>query len=130
MLLLNFSHPLTNDQSAQIEALLGAPPAIRTLPAQFDHERPFGAQIAALADAAGLTADEWQTTPLLVNLPGYAPAAGCLLAEIHGRSGHFPALLRLSPVAGSVPTLYKIGEVINLQEVREQARRTRRTIQA
>jgi hypothetical protein len=125
MILLNFSHPLTADQIDQLAALLGELPAIRTIPAQFDHAQPFAAQIAALADAAGLSPVEWQTTPLLVNLPGYAPAAGGLLAEIHGRSGHFPALLRLSPVAGSVPTTYQVSEVIDLQGVRERARLAR-----
>lgn len=122
MILLNFSHPLTAAQLDQLANLLGEMPAIRTLAVQFDHEQPFGGQITALADAAGLTAEEWQTEPLLVNLPGYAPAAGCLLAEIHGRAGHFPALLRLSPVAGSVPTTYHVSEVINLQQVRDEAR--------
>lgn len=125
MILLNFSHPLTMGQMEQLAELLGERPAVRTVAAQFDHERPFGEQIAALADAAGLTAEEWQTEPLLVNLPGYVPAAGCLLAEIHGRAGHFPVLLRLSPLAGSTPTVYQVSEVINLQEVRDQAR-TRR----
>lgn len=125
MILLNFSHPLTSDQAAQLEAQLGGPVAIRTIPAQFDHARPFAPQVAALADAANLSPDEWQTAPLLVNLPGYAPAAGCLLAEIHGRSGHFPALLRLSPVPGSVPTIYAVSEVINLQDVRDAARQAR-----
>lgn len=128
MLLLNFSHPLTAEQIDQLAAILGDRPAVRTIPAQFDHAQPFAAQIAALADGAGLSPVEWQTTPLLVNLPGYAPAAGCLLAEIHGRSGHFPALLRLSPVAGSVPTVYQISEVINLQSRREQARLARREL--
>jgi hypothetical protein len=125
MLLLNFTHPLSGSQVAQLEALLGEPAAIRTIPAQFDHDQPFGEQVAALADATGLNAEEWQTAPLLVNLPGYAPAAGCLVAEIHGRSGHFPAILRLGPEPGSVPTIYKICEVINLQHVRDDARRRR-----
>ena len=125
MLLLNFSHPLSGSQAAQLEALLGEPPAVRTIPAQFDHDQPFAGQVAALADAAGLSAEEWQTTPLLVNLPGYAAAAGCLVAEIHGRSGHFPALLRLGPEPHSVPTVYKIHELIDLQQVRDSARRQR-----
>lgn len=126
MILLNFSHPLTESQLEQVEQLIGRPSAIHTVMAQFDHTQSFALQVAQLADAAGLTPDEWQTEPLVVNLPGYAPAAGCLLAEIHGRSGHFPALLRIGPVAGSVPTSYEVSEVINMQQVREQAR-SRRT---
>lgn len=125
MILLNFSHPLSAEQAAQVAALLGGPLAVRTIPAHFDHARPFAPQVAALADAAGLSPDEWQTAPLLINLPGYAPAVGSLLAEIHGRSGHFPALLRLSPVAGSVPTVYAASEVIDLQGVRDAGRSSR-----
>lgn len=125
VILLNFSHPLTGEQAAELEAQLRSPVAIRTVPAQFDHALPFAPQVAALADAAGLGPDEWQTAPLLVNLPGYAPAAGCLLAEIHGRSGHFPALLRLSPVADSVPTAYVVSEVIDLAGQRDRARQAR-----
>ncbi|HID61242.1 MAG TPA: hypothetical protein EYP49_00630 [Anaerolineae bacterium] len=92
---------------------------------QFDHEQPFTGQVRALADRVGLSPEEWQTTLLLVNPPGYAPAAATLLAELHGRIGHFPAVLRLRPVEGSVPTRYEVAEVINLQQVRDKAR-TRR----
>jgi len=82
-------------------------------------------QIRELVDRVGLGPEGWQTTPLLINPPGYAPAAVVLLAELHGRMGHFPAVLRLRPVEGSVPTRYEVAEIVNLQEVRDRAR-TRR----
>lgn len=44
------------------------------------------------------------------------------LAELHGRIGHFPVLIRLRPVADSVPTRYEVAELLNLQAIREQAR--------
>jgi hypothetical protein len=122
MLMLNFSHPLSPAQVARVEMLVGESVGVRTIATQFNHYEPFAQQAAALADAACLTAEEWQMLPLLVNLPGYAPGAGCLLAEIHGRSGHFPALLRLSPKDGNLPTVYVVSEVVNLQDVRERAR--------
>jgi hypothetical protein len=122
MLLLNFSHPLTTAQVQAVAALVGEPVHVRTIAAAFDHQQPFAPQVAALADAAHLAPEEWQTTPLLINLPGYAPAAGCLLAEVHGRSGHFPGLLRLSPAGSSVLPTYVVSEIINLQAVRAQAR--------
>lgn len=40
-------------------------------------------------------------------------------------ASHFPAILRLCPVVGSVPTVYEVAELVNLQAVREQARRRR-----
>jgi len=126
MLLLNFAHPMTLAQQKQIETLTGQAIArIIDVDTQMENGKPFAPQSAALANAAELTPEEWQTAPLLVNLPGYAPAAGCLLAEIHGRSGHFPAVLRIRPVEGSSPTVYEVAEIINLQTLREAARISR-----
>ncbi len=126
MIFINFSHPLTDEQRAQIEALTGQEVAgIRGEMPQFDHRSPFAEQIRALVDRVELSPEEWQTMPLLINPPGYAPAAVVLLAELHGRMGHFPAVLRLRPVEGSVPTRYEVAEIVNLQEVRDRAR-TRR----
>jgi len=126
MILLNFTHPLTPDHLAQIETLTGQEVAeVRGEMAEFDHQSPFAEQVRALADRVDLSPEEWQTTPLLVNPPGYAPATAVLLAELHGRTGHFPAVLRLHPVDGSTPTRYEVAEIVNLQQVRDDAR-TRR----
>jgi hypothetical protein len=123
MLILNFSHPLTPDQLAQVEMLTGqAVTEVRGEMPQFDHASPFAAQVRALVERVGLSPEAWQTAPLVVNPPGYAPAVAVLLAEMHGRSGHFPALLRLRPVANSTPTRYEVAEVVNLQDLREDAR--------
>jgi len=126
MLILNFTHPLTKEQRAQIEALANTSiEEVRTIPAQINQEEPLEPQITAIVDAVGLSSEEWQTRPLLINPPGYAPAAFVLLAELHGRIGHFPSLIRLRPVADSIPTAYEIAELINLQAIRERARRRR-----
>lgn len=123
MLILNFSHPLSKDQVEQVEALSGQTVVeVQGEMPQFDHAVPLVDQIQALADRVGLNPEEWQTTSLLVNLPGYSPAAATLLAELHGRIGHFPAVLRLRPEEGSLPTRYEVAEVIDLQRVRDAAR--------
>jgi hypothetical protein len=126
MILLNFTHPLTEEQAKQLEALTGDH-VERTINLQpdFDHEQPFADQTAALADGLGLTAAEWQTAPLLVVPPALNFIAAALLAELHGRMGYFPPLVRLRPVADSTPTRYEVAEVINLQLVRDAARRRR-----
>src|SRR3989440_9157072 len=110
MLILNFAHPLTPEQRAQIETLAHTSiEEIRTIPVQIDQAEPLEPQITAIVDAVGLSSEEWQTRSLLINPPGYAPAAFVLLAELHGRIGHFPSLIRLRPLPGSTPTLYEVA---------------------
>jgi hypothetical protein len=125
MLILNFTHPLTDEHIAQIEALAGSTiDEVRVIPVQIEQAQPLAEQIRALVAAVKLTSVEWQTRSLLINPPGYAPAAFVLLAELHGRIGHFPTLIRLRPKAGPVPT-YEVAELLNLQTVRESARTLR-----
>ena len=75
MLLLNYNHPLTDAQLAQIAALRGATPEVRDIDVQIDRARPLADVAVELADAASLTPVEWQTLPLLINPPGLAPLA-------------------------------------------------------
>ncbi len=125
MLILNFTHPLTDEHKAHIESLASMSiDEVHTIPVQIDQNEPLGPQISAIVDTAQLSSEEWQTRPLLVNPPGYAPAALVLLAELHGRIGHFPSLIRLRPRSGSV-TMYEVAELLNLQAVRENARQRR-----
>ena len=63
--------------------------------------------------------------PLLVNLPALNFSAAALLAELHGRCGYFPPCVRLRPIAGSVPPQYEVAEVLDLQVLREEARKRR-----
>ena len=123
MLLLNFSHPLTADQLAQIAALTGqAPERVLELPVQFEPETPFEPQLRALLAGLPLSAHELQTVPILVNLPSLNFITGLLLAELHGRMGYFPPIVRLRPVAGSLPPRYEVAEILNLQATRDAAR--------
>ena len=125
MLLLNFSHPLTSEQIEQAKKLANENiDDVRTITVQIDHAQPLDQQITALVDSVALTAQEWQTAHLLINPPGYAPAAFILLAELHGRIGHFPTLLRLRPTQSPITT-YEAAELINLQAIRDAARQKR-----
>jgi hypothetical protein len=126
MIVLNFSHPLTKEHIEQIEALTrqGIEQVIE-VKTQFDHERPFDEQVRELVDSIGFSPQEWQTLPLLIHPPALNFIAVTLLAELHGRMGYFPAILRLRPVPDSNPPQYEVAEVINLQAVRDQSRRKR-----
>ena len=125
VLVLNYSHPLTEAQIATVAGIVGETPEVRDLASQVDRARPLAEVARDLADAAGLTPQEWQTTPLALNPPALAPVALALIAELHGRCGGFPAILNVRPVADSVPTRYEVAEVVNLQALRDAARRRR-----
>ncbi|GIW89761.1 MAG: hypothetical protein KatS3mg109_0193 [Pirellulaceae bacterium] len=126
MIVLNFSHPLNEAQRSQIEALTGARiTEVREIPTQFDEQAPFAPQVERLLDAAGLTSEQWQTTPILVVLPSLNFIAAALLAELHGRMGNFPPIVRIRPVAESLPRRYEVAEILDLQAIRDAARRKR-----
>ena len=126
MILLNFSHPITDPQRAQIEALIGSAVMreIAVMP-QFDEQQPFTPQVEALLAAIPLSPEEWQSEPILVVLPSLNFIAAALLADLHGRMGYFPPVVRTRPVADSLPRRYEIAEILDLQAMREAARRTR-----
>ncbi len=126
MFLLNFTHPIPADQLERIAQLTGQPvETVLTLPAQFDHAQPFIPQVQALIDQVPLTPEEWQTAPLMVVLPSLNYIAAIVLAELHGRMGYFPPIVRLRPLEEALPPRYEVTEVINLQSVRDSARKKR-----
>jgi len=126
MILINFSHPLTAEQRTQVETPTGHPiDRLIEVPIQFDHARPFLDQVLELVEGVGLAPREWQGEPILVNPPALSAIAVTLMAELHGRMGYFAPVLRIRPVEGSLPPRYEVAEVINLQGVRDRARRER-----
>lgn len=123
MILLNFSHPITPAQQTQIEALTGQTIArIIDVSTQFDEQQPFDPQLQALVTQVALTPAQWQSEPLLVVLPSLNFIAAVLLAELHGRMGYFPPIVRTRPVVNAVPRRYEVAEVLDLQGIRETAR--------
>ena len=126
VVLLNFGHPLTDDHLAQTQTLGDlAIDRVIGIPTQFDPHCPFPDQVRKLVGGLGLSTTDWQTLPILINPPPLNVISVTLLAELHGRMGYFPAILRLRPVASSMPTRFEVAEIINLQQVRDTAR-TRR----
>ena len=126
MILINFAHPFTPEHLKQIEGLANQK-VDRTIEisAAIHPQEAIHLQVVELIEQTGLSSTEWQTYPLLVNPPSLNFIAITLLAELHGRCGYFPAHLRMRPVAGSVPIEYEAAEILNLQAIRENARKTR-----
>lgn len=126
MIVLNFSHPLTPEQLARVEALTARSiDRVIDLAAQFDSDLPFPPQLQQLAAQIPLDAEALQTQAIVVNLPSLNFIAGLLLAELHGRMGYFPPVLRLRLAPGSLPPRYEVAEILNLQAVRDAARKAR-----
>ena len=126
MILINFTHPLTDAQKKQVEQISG-----QEIEAIFDsfvslkNDMSFSTQISAFIEAIPLTAEEWQTKPILVNPPGFSGAALVLFAELHGRMGYFPSIIRIRPVEGGLVQAYEVAEIINLQDLRNKSRKER-----
>lgn len=126
MVILNFSHPLTEEQIAQIESLSGEKvERVIDIPTHFDNEASFGPQVVALVDSLGFSPQEWQTTLFLINPPSLNIITAVLLAELHGRMGYFPTIIRLRPVPGSPVPRFEVAELLTLQQLREEARKRR-----
>lgn len=126
MIILNFSHPLTPEQLSQVEQLTHQDIArVINLAVHFNHKEPFEPQLDAVLAQVGLSPQEWQTAPILINLPSYTYISALLLAKLHGRMGYFAPILRLRPVENAIPPRYEVAEVINLQATRDAARKER-----
>jgi hypothetical protein len=125
MLILNFTHPLPTAQLAAVSKISGAQiERVIGIKTELDPALPFAEQARALVEGVGLSSEEWQTKSLLINLPSFSPVAALVLAEMHGRMGYFPAIIRLRPFGGAAQQ-YEVAETINLQAVRDEARRMR-----
>jgi hypothetical protein len=126
MILLNFSHPFTPGQLAEVEKLTGQPvEQILALKTHFEQDQPFLPQLRLVLGQVPFTPEQWQTAPILVNPPSLNTITALLLAELHGRMGYFPPILRLRPVEGAFPPRFEAIEILNLQAVRDQARKER-----
>ena len=123
MIVVNFSHPLTSAQLSAIETLTQEKVArcidVKT---HFGETQPYAEQARALVESAGLTSEQWQQERLLVNPPSLSAIAVLVLAELHGRMGYFPSVIRLRPVPESMPPQFEVAEILNLHSVRERAR--------
>ena len=126
MILLNFAHPITAEQRTDIEATLGQPiTQLHEVKTHFDQDQPFAPQVSDILDELPLDAPAWQTEAIVINPPAFNFITAVVLAELHGRMGYFPAIVRLKPVPDSLPRRFAFAEIINLQSVRDKARKKR-----
>ncbi len=121
-ILINLStHPLTDEQHEEIKKHIYVEEEIE-IPVHCEPANVI-THIQNLIDEIGLTMDEWSTRLVVLALPGLSPLAATILAYIHGVKGGFPKILwiTLHPDGGR----YILGDLIDLQKVRDSAREKR-----
>jgi hypothetical protein len=124
IIVLNFAHHLTMQHQTQIEELSNTTiENIISISTLINEVEPLEPQIASLIEAVDQSIHDWHKRDILLNPPGYTPAAILLLTEIHGRIGHFPTLIRMRPKHTSVTT-YEVIQLLNLQTIRDAARKS------
>lgn len=124
--ILNYSHPLTDTQLLEIEALSGhAVGEVVDLQRQFEDQDPFMEQLFELQEGIPFSSDELQTEPFLIVPPALNFLAAMVISDLHGRMGYFPPIIRIRRVEDSTPPRYEVAEIINLQDVRDAARAQR-----
>lgn len=123
MLVLNYAHPLRSEALGLLHGLLEGQELqeVKNIACQVDQEGAFADQAVALVDAAGWSPEQWQTNRFVVCFPGLSAIALAVCAEMHGRSGYFPTLVRLKPVGGT-PPVFMPAELVDLARIRESAR--------
>jgi len=126
LIVLNFAHPLTEEQILRLEEIAGEKvEEIREFKVSFDNAKPFAEQVKELVDGCDMTPMDWQTKRILIVPPSLNFIAVTLIAELHGRMGYFPPIVRIRPVEGAVPPKFEVAEIIDLQAVRDRARKER-----
>lgn len=126
MILLNFSHPLTSMQKQEVAGKVNQHiDRIINVKTRFDEQQPFRPQLGTLMSQIDLTPKEWREQMIIVILPSLNFIVALLLAELHGRMGYFPPVVRTQPVADSLPRRYQVTEILDLQSIRDSARRNR-----
>jgi len=128
MTIIDFAHPLTEGQRTAVENMTGLTiEKVLLVDTQIDTATPLEPQVRAWLDSVPLSPEEWQSESLLMVLPSLGYSVAVLLAELHGRMGHFPAIIRLRPALDALVPRFDVAEIVNLQAVRETARISRAT---
>lgn len=128
---LNFSHPISDEQKVEVETLFGyedlggefgkldAVHFVEGLSRQYKYAtaEDLVAAVREQVDAVELSPYDWQLRKVVVNLPAHSGGAMIALAEMHGRMGYFPTVLRIERAEDG----FHFTEAIDLEKLRLRA---------
>lgn len=123
--LLNFTRTFQDQQIKQLEDELDCfiEHVWPNTKANFDLNTPLEPQIKNMVDGLGFTPEEWEEAGhFVVSLPGLPEPAAVLIAELHGRMGYFPTIVRRHKDDRDDSGVYVLAEIINLSNIRDKAR--------
>lgn len=122
MLILNFSHPITEAQRMQIANIAGDEEIeVLDFPVQFKPDSPFTIQVKRLMQSVPL--GRLEEEHVVVNLPALNYIAAMVLAALMGAGGYMPPVLRLQRIDGSLPPTFSVAEIVKLETVVKHYRR-------
>ena len=125
---LNFSHPFTREQLATIADDYGIGMhdiTVVSCPVQIDMNASLKQQVETIISKIGFSSDEWQTQHIVMNPPALSNVALVVMAELHGRIGHYPHMVRIVANHNGPVTTFDVAEIINLDIVRANGRTAR-----
>lgn len=126
-IVLNFSHNFTTEQKDEILELLGKSEGEvefrEGLGRQYQYESAFGLvkQVREQVANVRLSASAWQEYQIIINLPAHSGGAMIALADMHGRMGYFPTVLRVERADDG----FHYTEAIDLEKLRLRALKQR-----
>jgi hypothetical protein len=124
-LIINFSgHPVLPGQQKDIGQMMHwqTPEVITVSLGNVAEDHHFVSTIEKAVEKVALSPEEWQSTPLVVIAAGYTAVWSVVLAELHGRLGYFPDVVRLRPASTASNEKFEVAEILNLREVRHNSR--------
>jgi hypothetical protein len=120
MILINFGAAFRPLQIAQAEALLHEPiTRVIDLSIKVDPDQEMLPQFKKSMAKLKLNDTDLCAEPVVINLPNQNYLAVMVLAELHGRMGYFPPILRARMKSSGLLPYYEVAEVIDLQAMED-----------
>lgn len=128
MIIINFSHPITPEQIEQIEKLYYEQyeltekvEQVIDIPVAIQNDKPIMTQVNDLIRQfqAAITPAQGNDEVVLINLPGLAIVAAIIAVWLVD-SGYFnytPLVMRVAPVAGSLPPKFNVVELVEIEAI-------------